>query len=79
MNIHDPIDVIDTMIRITNSANDIAIAVLDETIYVSAIPASLNDFKMRWSYPGYGNKRVREIAQEYVDVLEIEKNAENTL
>jgi hypothetical protein len=63
MNIHDPKSVIETMFRLTNYAMGIEIEVEYETIIVKA--PDVNGFSMRWSYPGYGNERVRQIAKEY--------------
>lgn len=63
MNIHDPKDVIATMLSITHDPNDILIVVENETIIVSA-PAH-DYFSMRWRYPGYGNERVRQISKDY--------------
>lgn len=64
MNRHDPKEVIETMVRITNDEMVIDIRVENETIIFS--DATMGDnFSMRWSYPGYGNERVREISKSY--------------
>jgi hypothetical protein len=75
MNIHSPAEVIETMCLLTHDANDVSIEVEYETIIVKA--QKVNSFSMRWSYEGYGNERVRQIAKEYHLVLMKAQREEN--